>query len=195
VHVVGVPTANGRLRRMTSTPWHVLARAVTSGAKVCHFHDPELIPIGFVLKLPGRRVIYEVHDDFPRDILTKSWVHPTIRVPLAAAVTLVEAVTGQVFDGIVTATPTIAARFPTAKTITWPISPCSMSSARLSRRRSTRTLRVCYVGHLSKVRGLFDMIFLLLAGDFGSAGRGGVHLAGRQGEARRLYRRLTPGSE
>jgi hypothetical protein len=34
LHVVGVPTANGRLRRMTSTPWHVLARAVTSGEGV-----------------------------------------------------------------------------------------------------------------------------------------------------------------
>jgi hypothetical protein len=93
-------------------------RAVTCGAKVCHFHDPGLIPIGFVLKLPGRRVIYEVHEDCPRGILTKSWVHRTIKDPLAAAVSLVEAVTGHVFDGIVTATPTIAARFPAAKTNT-----------------------------------------------------------------------------
>jgi hypothetical protein len=96
----------------------MLARAVTSGAKVCPVHDHELISIGFVLKLPRSPRDQRGTRRLPRDILTKRWVHPTIKGPLAAAVSLVEAVAGQVFDGIVTATPTIAARFPPAKTIT-----------------------------------------------------------------------------
>ncbi|MGH6913215.1 MAG: glycosyltransferase family 4 protein [Geminicoccales bacterium] len=183
VRILGVPGANGRLRRMTSTTWHVLARAVSCGAKVCHFHDPELIPIGFLLKLLGRRVIYDVHEDCPRDILTKSWVHPTIKRPLAAAVTLVEAAAGRVFDGIVTATPTIAARFPAAKTITVANFPMLEEFRAVAETvYDERPFQVCYVGHLSKVRGLFDMIdaagqvrggaaqSLLLAGAFGSAG-------------------------
>ena len=180
VRILGVPSGRGRLSRMIGTSWHVLRGGVASRASICHFHDPELIPIGFLLKLLGRRVIYDVHEDCPRDILTKDWIHPTIKRPLGAAMSLIEAAAGWLFDAVVAATPTIAARFPTAKTITLANYPMLEEfPAVVEAPYDERPFQVCYVGQLSKARGLLDMIdsaeqvpggaaarSLLLAGEF-----------------------------
>jgi glycosyltransferase involved in cell wall biosynthesis len=159
VRILGVPSGRGRLSRMIETSWHVLRGGIASRASICHFHDPELIPIGFLLKLLGRRVIYDVHEDCPRDILTKDWIHPTIKRPLGAAMSLIEAAAGWVFDGIVAVTPTIAARFPTSKTITLANYPMIEEFPAVAEAPyDERPLQVCYIGQLSRARGLLDMI-------------------------------------
>jgi glycosyltransferase involved in cell wall biosynthesis len=180
VRIIGVPQPRGRLGRMIGTSWHVLRGSVASRAEICHFHDPELIPVGFLLKLLGRRVIYDVHEDCPRDILGKGWIRPILKQPLAAGVGLIEAIAGRLLDGIVAVTPTIAARFPPSKTITLSNFPMLEEfPAAVGTPQSQRPRQVCYVGTLSEARGLFDMIdaagrvggaapSLLLAGAFDS---------------------------
>jgi glycosyltransferase involved in cell wall biosynthesis len=159
VQVVGVPVANSRLRRMTRTVWHVLKAAFVSRAMICHFHDPELIPIGILLKLGGRRVIYDVHEDYPRDMFYKYWVPSIFKGLLATCTAVVEMVAGRLFDGVVAATPTIAARFPSAKTITLCNYPLLNEFSSLPMAAyADRPLQVCYVGGLSGTRGVFDMV-------------------------------------
>jgi glycosyltransferase involved in cell wall biosynthesis len=159
VRILGVPVARSRLRRMTVTIWDVLIGALRSGARICHFHDPELIPAGLVLKLLGRKVIYDVHEDYPRKMLAKEWIHPIVKRPIAAGVSVLEAVAGRLFDGVVAATPTIAVRFPPTKTIMLRNFPSLEDFPTTSLPLYTeRPLQVCYVGRLNRLRGLFDMI-------------------------------------
>src|SRR4051812_23498709 len=56
VHAISV-TAQNRLARMTMTTARIFRAAAASRARICHFHDPELLPVGLLLKLLGRRVI------------------------------------------------------------------------------------------------------------------------------------------
>jgi glycosyltransferase involved in cell wall biosynthesis len=160
VRIVGVPArAGGRLRRMTEFVWRLTATSLRRPADVHHFHDPELITLGFVLKLLGRRVVYDVHEDYPQKILTKEWIRPYLRRPLSAAIALVEAAAGRLFDGIVAVTPTIAARFPPAKTITLCNYPMLEEFPAISGPAyADRPFQVCYVGGFSEARGLFDMV-------------------------------------
>jgi glycosyltransferase involved in cell wall biosynthesis len=178
VQIVHVPIPSGRLDRMTITVWHVLIRALVSRATICHFHDPELIPVGFLLKLLGRRVIYDVHEDCPRDIFTKEWIPAIVKYPVAAAMGAVERAAGWTFDAIVAATPTIARRFPSGKTMTLLNAPILEELSEASGPAYVeRSFQVCYIGLLARWRGLFDMIEAA-----GRVGNGATHcllLAGR----------------
>jgi glycosyltransferase involved in cell wall biosynthesis len=182
VRIIGVPTPNGRLRRMTTTVCRVIKVALSSGATVCHFHDPELIPAALLLQLLGRKVIYDVHEDYPRNILTKDWIQPIVKHSIAALVAVVEAVAGWVFDGIVAATPTIAARFPKTKTVTVCNFPLLEEFSAVGTTYAQRPFRVCYIGGLQEARGLFDMIEA--AGRVRGGAARSVQLAGRFSSAR-----------
>ena len=76
-----------------------------------HLHDPHLIPLGVALSLRGARVIYDVHEDYPRHARSKLAGRP-VRAHLKAALwTALEAVARRRLDGFVCASETIARRF------------------------------------------------------------------------------------
>ena len=117
VRIDGVRKLGGRLQRMLFTSSRVARRALKSGADICHFHDPELIPAALFLKACGKTVIYDVHEDLPRDIEAKYWI-PRLLRPIASKITAgLEALAAWSLDGIVAATPDIAQRFPQHKTV------------------------------------------------------------------------------
>ncbi|GAH16762.1 unnamed protein product, partial [marine sediment metagenome] len=78
VRIVPLPKPRNRFDRMTRVVWKLSILALRERADVYHFHDPELIPVGLILKLFGRKVIYDVHEDVPEQILNKDWVGNSI---------------------------------------------------------------------------------------------------------------------
>ena len=51
-------------------------------ADIYHIHDPELLLIALKLKKRNKKVIYDAHEDLPRQILTKHWIPKIIRKPI-----------------------------------------------------------------------------------------------------------------
>src|SRR5690606_38186322 len=117
IHVqdVGKPHG-GRLGRVVIGTSRVLRHVRRLGPQLVHFHDPELIPAGIILKLLGYKVVYDVHEDVPRQLLYKYWIPRVLRPAAMWLMELVEAIGARTFDAIVSATPKIAERFPKSKT-------------------------------------------------------------------------------
>lgn len=117
VTIKGVPKPSRRMERLTRVLPAVLRSALREDADVYHFHDVELILAGFVLKLRGKKVIYDVHENYPEDVFReKPYLPVWVRHALAWSVAGAERLADRWFDAIVTATGVIGARFDAGKT-------------------------------------------------------------------------------
>ncbi|MFI5071281.1 MAG: glycosyltransferase family 4 protein [Terriglobales bacterium] len=160
VTVRAIQPPRSRGKRMTRTIWQVYAEALRVNASVYHFHDPELIPVGLLLKLlHGKRVVYDVHEDVPRDIMNKEWIVSVLRAPIARAAEGLEAAGACLFDAVVAATPTIAQRFPKKKTFAvhnFPHPDSFLESCTVA--YQNRLPLIVYVGGISTSRGGREMV-------------------------------------
>jgi len=160
VRIIPLPTPKSRFERMTKIGWKLFNVALREKADVYHFHDPELIPYGLILKLLGKKVIYDVHEDYPKQVLYKEWVGNIYIRKLVAFVTRVAERTGAFFfDGIIVATPDIGKGFSPDKTIilrNMPVLELIHKAAPADEK--TDKYVVIYAGGLSKARGIKETI-------------------------------------
>lgn len=178
VRIRAVAAGASRLRRMTTTVMAVLRAALAERADVYHFHDPELIPVGLCLKLMGKRVVYDVHEDLPAQILSKYWIRPWLRHVTARAAAGLEAFAARVFDGIIVANPPHLRRFPRSKAEVVrnvPILEEFVDGSSVP--YATRQPAVVYVGGLTRTRGAKEMVRAIGLLPEGSGAR--LLLAGR----------------
>lgn len=54
--------------------WFMFLKAISVNARIYHLHDPELIPCGLLLKMFGKQVIWDVHENIAEDIFDKPWI-------------------------------------------------------------------------------------------------------------------------
>jgi len=116
VKLRAVSPPKNRRERMTRTIWSVYRAAVQEDADIYHFHDPELLPVGVLLKAHGKKVIYDVHEDYKGTMDGKQWLPTALHKPAAVGVSASENILSCVCDRIIAATPTIAANFPARRT-------------------------------------------------------------------------------
>lgn len=196
--------AKGRLKRATITAIQAFWLATRSHAEIYHLHDPELIPWGAFLRLLGKRVIYDAHEDLSAQILVKRWIPDALK-PLAQRLAAgLQKTSGTLFSAVVAATPTIAQLYPQRKTYlvqNWPLENEFEGTRVLAYEQ--RESRFVYVGDISMARGLkptveaFNLVakereaFLDLVGPLSDEGlqewidcqpsRSSISLLGRQG--------------
>ena len=111
VRIRAIQKDAARLTRMTRTVWRLYSVAREQDADIYHFHDPELIPVGLLLRAKGKRVIYDIHEDLPKDVLSKPYLPQWSRGLISSAMNFVERIACGRFSGLVTVTPSIANRF------------------------------------------------------------------------------------
>lgn len=74
VQIIALRPYKSRLLRFLLTDTLLLLKALLLNATVYHLHDPELLPHGLLLKLLGKKVIYDVHENVHADLAEKSWL-------------------------------------------------------------------------------------------------------------------------
>lgn len=161
VRILGLPTPPNRLQRMVATRAALLHRAREAKADVYHFHDPELLPTGMALAADGHRVIYDVHEDVPRDLRERHYMPWGFSHAVGAAVGALEAHAARRLSAIVAATPFIGSRFRRyTRSVEVIRNYPSLHDFDLPRhaRRSARQSYIAYAGSIDKSRGLLPLI-------------------------------------
>jgi glycosyltransferase involved in cell wall biosynthesis len=157
VHVVPLPSPKSRLQRMTRVLWRLYRLAVRENADVYHFHDPELMTVGLLLKLRGRKVIWDVHEHYPNSILDKYYLARPLRRVISKSFDLFERAVVRFFDYVVYTTPFVGARYQKMKVRSgrienYPIIELSESFAKDPQEK------IVYLGGMSRMRGLLEVL-------------------------------------
>ncbi|WZL81010.1 glycosyltransferase family 4 protein [Vallitaleaceae bacterium 9-2] len=169
-------TTKNRISRILLSEKIFLKRALNVDADIYHFHDPELLPLGYKLKKIGKFVIYDSHEDVPRQILAKNWIPLIIRKPISFLYEKYENSIVKHLGAVVTPTPLISSRFSKINKKTVEVSNFPLLEEFNIHENLSKKNVACYVGGITKNRGIFQIadamknkdIELILCGNFES---------------------------
>ena len=158
IKIIALPRPKNRFWRMLGT-WRVLKMALRQKADIYHFHDPELLPAGMLLKVTTKgKVIYDVHENVKDDILAKSWLPKVARRPLSLMYRLTEKLGFPFIDEIILAEDSYIKNYKKHNNIlvlrNYPILSYVVRSSEVKTSRPT----LVYVGGISEARGVLELV-------------------------------------
>jgi len=138
----------------------LLVRALRAKASIYHFHDPELIPLGLILRILGRKVIYDVHEDYVDAILHKTWLPRWSRKLISNAFNFMEKKCAAFFNAVVLAELGYRNSFKKVRTrqeyiLNYPLATVNNIERPLTNRKP---INLIYAGTISDIRGAVEMV-------------------------------------
>ena len=159
VHIHSVPKRTGNiLTRMWRTVNQVHKKALSLNGDIYHIHDPELLRIAFRLKRGGKKVIYDAHEDLPRQISGKSYL--PVKGLIAFLTEIIEDFVSARLTGVLAATPFIAERFKKINPNTIDINnfPLESEIEFIAETGIQKENNVCFIGGISPIRGTKELV-------------------------------------
>ena len=74
VKIIPIHLPKNRFKRMLFVTFKMFQLAIKQKAKVYHFHDPELMLCGILLRLSGKKVIFDIHENVRLSLVSKDWL-------------------------------------------------------------------------------------------------------------------------
>lgn len=161
VNIKALKKSESRLTRFLFKPFQAILKALSVKAKIIHFHDPELIPLGLFFSILGKKVIYDAHENVPSQILSKTYIRPFFfRKLIAKLIRIFEHFGVYFFDAVISVIPEITNRFPKNKRVlirNLPIVNLLNNGRSLVKKPTEKTI-LFYAGGLSEIRGIIEVL-------------------------------------
>lgn len=159
VHIVDVGSLSGRVNRMLKTTRRIFEKAVALNADVYHLHDPELMPIGLKLRQANKIVVFDSHEDVPKQLRGKPYLGPVARRFLSGTITVYERYACSRFNGIIAATLPIREKFMPINRHTIDVNNFPLlGELDTSVHWAEKECEVCYVGTIGSIRGIREIV-------------------------------------
>ncbi len=165
VRIISVSSFRSRWWRMLISPWMMYFHALGCRAALFHLHDPELLVTGFLLKISGKKVVYDAHEDTSLQIRSKYYLKPFLRRVASGLIRKTENLASVAFDAMVAASEGVQQAFP-AKTQPSVTLLRNYPDLREFTRRDMggdqeakeTPHTICYIGAISESRGLHTLL-------------------------------------
>lgn len=162
VRIEAVRRPSGRVTRFTRTLWDVYQKAVSLDSDLYHLHDPELIPLGFLLRMRGYTVVLDIHEDLPAQIRSKDWIPEPLRPMVSRAAALAEWLAVRAFHGVIAATAAVYQRYraigPGQARLVQNYPILGELEAPDETPHAARPRTILYVGGISEIRGIRELV-------------------------------------
>lgn len=160
VSILDAGVSKGRIDRIKNITARILKMAIEAQANVYHLHDPELIPAGLKLKRLGKKVIFDAHEDLPKQLLTKPYLNKPARILSSKLLAIYEKWACSKFDAVVAATPVISDKFSKINGLTLDVNNFPMLGELASDEVcwERKKNHVCYVGNITRIRGINEVL-------------------------------------
>ncbi|MBX3575931.1 MAG: glycosyltransferase [Rhizobiaceae bacterium] len=156
IHLLPGRSIAGRLQRVARGGLAVARKAATLDADVLHVHDPELLPFMLAMRRGKAKLVFDAHEDLRGQIASKGWIPGPFKAAFrGVARTLEWAARGG--DGIVTATPHIAAKYG-ADSVVVQNFPLMEEFAGAVVPAGARSDRAVYTGIITRGRGIVQLV-------------------------------------
>jgi glycosyltransferase involved in cell wall biosynthesis len=161
VRILGLGKNKGRVSRFTKGVIKTCVAALRCRGDLYHLHDPDILIVGIALRILGKRVIYDVHEDLPTKILLKMYLPKIVRRPLSLIVGHLENIAAGLMSGLITATPVLGVRFQKLNRNIVVVNNFPMLEEfdnAGTEGWEKREPSVAYFGGISEARGVYEMI-------------------------------------
>lgn len=135
------------------------------GADIYHIHETPLIPLGIGLRMAGSKVVYDVHEDAPRQAISNgiNMGRPSLGYAYAVVCWCYESLARRLFNGFVAATPEIGRKFPPGRTavvrnFVLKTEMDALDASANCHPYGERPMQAVYVGGLTGIRGVRELV-------------------------------------
>lgn len=154
---LNVPVKN-RLQRFFKRSKAVYKKAIEVNADIYHFHDPELLPIGYLLHRKNKIVIFDAHEDFPKQILQKTYIPKILRSIVSKGAFILDKFFSKKLDLIFSTAPSITNKYNNSGCTCVEVCNYPILRNTVLPTWETRKNNICYAGGITKIRGIENLL-------------------------------------
>jgi len=160
IQVIPIHLPKSRLVRFLVVTFKMWVKALGTKAAIYHFHDPELMFCGVLLRLSGKKVIFDIHENIRLSLQSKDWLPEWALCFVSASYFIMERFCLMFFHQLILAEESYLNHYPKHKSeavLNFPLA----KPMELPEKKWNSAIRFVYSGVIHPLRGIWEMLALI----------------------------------